>query len=78
MQIRVGSPCRMLDAGLAAVGPPVRGGLGIGERRAAVPIEQIQFGALRKRARLNMSREQLEQFGNFDRNNLGQHGIRYG
>jgi len=54
------------------------GFLGIGERRAVVPIEQIQFGALNERARLNMTREQLEQLGGFDRNNLGQYGTRYG
>ena len=54
------------------------GFLGIGERRAVVPIEQIQFGGPNERARLNMTREQLEQLGSFDRNNLGQYGTRYG
>lgn len=54
------------------------GFLGIGERRAAVPIEQIRFGAPNERARLEMTREQLEQLGNFDRSNLGQYGARYG
>lgn len=54
------------------------GFLGIGERRAVVPIEQIKFGAPNERARLDMTREQLEQLGGFDRNNLGQYGTRYG
>lgn len=54
------------------------GFLGIGERRAAVPIEQLQFGAPNERVRLDMTREQLEALGGFDGNNLGQYGTRYG
>ncbi len=54
------------------------GFLGIGERRAVVPIDQIQFGAAGERARLDMTRAQLEQLGGFDRNNLNQYGTRYG
>ena len=31
-----------------------------------------------ERARLAMTREQLEQLGAYDQNNLGQYGTRYG
>jgi sporulation protein YlmC with PRC-barrel domain len=54
------------------------GFLGLGTRRAAVPIEQIQFDGQGGRARLNMSREQLESLGEFDRNNFGAYGQRQG
>jgi sporulation protein YlmC with PRC-barrel domain len=55
------------------------GFLGIGERRAVVPIEQIQFGAGGDgRARLDMTREQLERLPPYDRNNLADYGNRHG
>lgn len=54
------------------------GFLGIGQRRAVVPIEQIQFGEPNERARLGMTREQLEQLGTYDQNNLAQYGTRHG
>jgi hypothetical protein len=55
------------------------GFLGIGERRAAVPIEKIQFGAGNNdRARLDMTRDQLEQLPRYDRDRLAEYGTRYG
>jgi len=54
------------------------GFLGIGERRAVVPMEHIQLGEGSDRARLNLSREQLEQMGQFNENNLAQYGSRFG
>jgi hypothetical protein len=55
------------------------GFLGIGERQAVVPIEQIQLGAgPNDRARLNMTREQLEALPRYDRDNLREYGSRYG
>ncbi len=54
------------------------GFLGIGQRRAVVPIEELQFTDGTDRAQLNMSREQLEQLGSYDQNNLSQYSSRYG
>jgi hypothetical protein len=55
------------------------GFLGIGERRAVVPIEQIRFGtAAGERARLELTREQLEALPAYDRNRLTEYGTRYG
>lgn len=55
------------------------GFLGIGESRAAVPIDRIQFGAAgNERARLTMTREELERLPKYDRNNLAEYGTRYG
>lgn len=54
------------------------GFLGLGARRAAVPIEQIQLDGAGGRARLNMSREQLEALGSFDPANSGSYSQRQG
>ncbi|HYF08973.1 MAG TPA: PRC-barrel domain-containing protein [Acetobacteraceae bacterium] len=43
------------------------GVFGIGARRAAVPIESLQFGGPNDRVRLNMTREQLEALPRYDR-----------
>jgi hypothetical protein len=50
------------------------GFLGIGQRRAMVPIEQIELGAGgQDRARLNMTREELEALPRYDRNNINEY-----
>ena len=54
------------------------GFLGIGERRAVVPIEQIRIDAAGDRAQLDMTRAQLEELGGFDRDNVGEFSTRYG
>jgi hypothetical protein len=55
------------------------GFLGIGERRAVVPINQLQFGTGNNdRARLEMTREQLEQLPRYERDRLAEYGTRYG
>ena len=55
------------------------GFLGIGESRAAVPIERIQLGSgNNERARLNMTKEELERLPKYDRDNLAEYGTRYG
>jgi sporulation protein YlmC with PRC-barrel domain len=55
------------------------GFLGIGERRAVVPINQLQVGAGNdNRARLEMTREQLEQLPRYERDRLAEYGSRYG
>jgi hypothetical protein len=50
------------------------GFLGIGERRAVVPMVQIQFSVQGKRARLNLTREQLEALPRYDRERIGDLG----
>jgi hypothetical protein len=53
------------------------GFLGIGERRAVVPIDQIRFEG--DRARLSMTREQLEALPRYERGgNITEYGTRYG
>jgi sporulation protein YlmC with PRC-barrel domain len=55
------------------------GFLGIGENRAVVPIDQIQLGAgNNERARMTLTREQLERLPRYDRNNIAEYGTRYG
>lgn len=55
------------------------GFLGIGQRQAVVPMDQIQMGAgSNDRARLNLTREQLEALPRYDRNALNDYGTRYG
>jgi sporulation protein YlmC with PRC-barrel domain len=55
------------------------GFLGIGERQAVVPIERIQLATgTNERARLSMTREQLEALPRYDRNNLNEASGRYG
>jgi len=55
------------------------GFLGIGERRALVPIERIQFGTSQDdRARITMIREQLEQLPRYDRDRLADYGREHG
>lgn len=50
------------------------GFLGIGERRALVPIGRIQFGATQNdRARITMTREQLELLPRYDRDRLADY-----
>ncbi len=50
------------------------GFLGIGERRALVPIGRIQFGTTQNdRARITMTREQLEQLPRYDRDRLADY-----
>lgn len=55
------------------------GFLGIGERRALVPVERIRFGASQDgRARIDMTREQLERLPRFDRDRLADYGREHG
>nr|WP_264185618.1 PRC-barrel domain-containing protein [Roseicella aerolata] len=56
------------------------GFLGIGERSAAVPIDRIQLGAAgsNDRARLTMTREELERLPRYDRNRVGEYGREQG
>lgn len=55
------------------------GFLGIGARRAVVPIDQVQLGAATSdRARLTLSREQLEQLPTYERDKLNEVQARYG
>jgi len=46
------------------------GFLGIGERRAVVPVEQIRFGAEGGRAQMTLTREQLEALPRYERGRL--------
>ena len=50
------------------------GFLGIGSRKAMVPMEQILLGAPGERARLELTREQLEALPRYDRNRLADYG----
>ena len=50
------------------------GFLGIGERRAVVALDQIQFAGSDERARLILTREQLEALPRYDRNVLANLG----
>lgn len=71
----------LIDRGGQVRGAVVEWGgfLGIGERRAVVPINRIQFGAGNNdRARLEMTREQLEQLPRYERDRLAEYGTRYG
>ncbi len=55
------------------------GFLGLGERRAVVPIERISLPARDSdRARLNMTREQLEQLAGYDRSRVADYGREQG
>jgi sporulation protein YlmC with PRC-barrel domain len=55
------------------------GFLGVGERQAVVPIEQIRLATGGgDRARLNMTREQLEALPRYDRDNLDPTSSLYG
>ena len=54
------------------------GFLGLGERRAVVPVDQVTFGAGNESARLNMTREQLERLGEFRSTELGATATRLG
>jgi hypothetical protein len=55
------------------------GFLGIGQRRAMVPIEEIELGAgPQDRARLNMTREELEALPRYDRNNINEYASSQG
>jgi sporulation protein YlmC with PRC-barrel domain len=50
------------------------GFLGIGTREAAVPIERIQLGQGNERARLEMTREELEALPRYDRDRVAEYG----
>jgi len=55
------------------------GFLGLGQKKAVVPIDNIRLGATDSdRARLTMTREQLEQLPAFDRDKLAEVQTRYG
>jgi PRC-barrel domain len=55
------------------------GFLGIGERRALVPIERIRFGASQDdRARITLTREELEKLPRYDRDRLADYGREHG
>ncbi len=55
------------------------GFLGIGQRRALVPIEQIELGTgPTDRARLDMTREELEALPRYDRNNINEYATTQG
>ena len=50
------------------------GFLGIGARRAVVPIDQIRFGAPGERARMDLTREQLEALPRYEPNRVETYG----
>lgn len=50
------------------------GFLGIGARRAVVPIDQITFGAAHERAQMDLTRDQLEQLPRYEADNLEEFG----
>ncbi len=50
------------------------GFLGLGTREALVPIERIQLGQGNERARLNMTREELEALPRYDRGRVADYG----
>ncbi|MBX9702043.1 MAG: PRC-barrel domain-containing protein, partial [Acetobacteraceae bacterium] len=50
------------------------GFLGIGARRAVVPIDQIRLGANNERARMELTREQLEALPRYEPNRLQSYG----
>jgi len=55
------------------------GFLGLGDREAVVPLDQIQLGAnASDPARMNLTREQLEALPRYDRNALNDYGTRFG
>jgi len=55
------------------------GFLGLGQKKAVVPIDNIRLGATTSdRARLTMTREQLEQLPAFDGDKLAEVQTRYG
>lgn len=55
------------------------GFLGLGQKKAVVPIENIRMGATDSdRARLTMTREQLEQLPAYDKDKLAEVQTRYG
>jgi sporulation protein YlmC with PRC-barrel domain len=50
------------------------GFLGIGARRAVVPMERLQFGAADDRVRMEVTREELEAMPRFEADRLADHG----
>jgi hypothetical protein len=55
------------------------GFLGIGDREALVPVDRIQLGAAANdRARIGMTREELERLPRFDRDRLAEYGREHG
>ena len=54
------------------------GFLGIGARRAVVPIDQIRFGAEGERARMELTREQLERLPRYEPGQIGTYAREQG
>ena len=55
------------------------GFLGLGERQAVVPIDRIQLGQNpNERARLNMSRQELEALPRYDRDRMAEYASEHG
>lgn len=55
------------------------GFLGLGEKSAVVPMDKIELGAAgNDKARMNLSREQLEQLPRYERDRLAEYASRYG
>lgn len=50
------------------------GFLGLGARRAVVPIEQLTFGAANERVRMDLTRAQLESLPPYEANRIGEYG----
>ena len=71
-----------LVAGMLGLYSLGQGGFfGIGERSAAVPIDRIQLGAAaggNDRARLNMTKEELENLPRYDSDNASDYGRKQG
>jgi hypothetical protein len=49
------------------------GFLGIGTRRAVVPLERLRFSAADDRARMDLTREELEALPRYEANRLAEH-----
>ena len=54
------------------------GFLGLGERKAVVPLESIRFGGENDKGRLVVSRDQLEQLPRYASGRLDEYQARYG
>jgi hypothetical protein len=67
------------DGNVRAVVVEWGGFLGIGENQTLVQMEQIQLGAgMNDRARISLTREQIEALPRYDRDRLGDYGRQHG
>lgn len=54
------------------------GFLGLGQKQAVVPIENVRLGVENDKARLTLTREQLEQLPAYDKDKLAEYQTRWG